>query len=405
MIISGPEKAGAGVTLDSLTNNATKRRRSAAVVSVIAGLALVLSSLVIGFTGTAGAVDAGAPAPTSNITITQQNEPDTWFCLPGWMVLTRDIVNTSGYFELVVRASVKPCAPIEAKAAIYGMPGNGVAWPQTLSEVKDFTISQAGVTRIRFTKTCDPAQFDVLTGETPQTVSPTGPWHGPLLFPFDLETSFQHWGCPGGTSSTSTTSPCENYAARQLAVLPTSVAAGGTVTVSGLGTPGTTLLVWVAGPTGAAPGPDPVTVLVPESGQWSTSFTISQYAQPDTWTANAQASDCEAVTSVSFAVTGNTGPGPTNPSNPTGPSIEGGNGGGPGVNVGGITAERELPSGAVLNAGVENAGGAAGATGAVKDAKLAWTGSNVRIPLTIGATLLMVGVLIVLRQRRNHASA
>ncbi|MEI2638477.1 MAG: hypothetical protein V9F03_05710 [Microthrixaceae bacterium] len=352
-------------------------------------------------------LSAGAPAPTSNITITQQNEPDTWFCLPGWMVLTRDIVNTSGYFELVVRASVKPCSPIEAKAAIYGMPGNGVAWPQTLTEVKDFTISQAGVTRIRFTqdlRSQPSSTFSRVRHHRPSA----RPAHGTARC-----CSHSTWRplsstgvAPVGRHRHRPPARVRTTPPASLAVLPTSVAAGGTVTVSGLGTPGTSLLVWVAGPAGAAPGPEPVTVLVPESGQWSTSFTISQYAQPDTWTANAQASDCEAVTSVSFTVTGNTGPGPTNPSNPSKPSVEGGSVGNPSVNVGGITAERELSGGAVLNAGLENSDGTgANATGQVKEAKLAWTGSNVRIPLTIGATLLMVGVLILLRQRRDHAPA
>lgn len=389
-----------GVDLKRDRNKANKPKVSTAALSVISGLAIVVSSLVIGFAGSAGAADTGAPAPTSNITITQQNEADGWFCLPGWMALTREVHNTDGYFELVVRANVRPCAPVEAKAAVYGMPGQGVAWPQNLVEVKDFTITHAGVTTIRFTKTCDPVQFDVLTGDTPQTISPTGPWHGPLLFPFDIETSYQHWGCAGGTSTTSTTSPCENYAARQLAVLPTTVAPGGTVTVSGLGTLGTTLLVWVAPPAGSAPGPDAVTIEVPESGQWSTAFPISQYSPTGTWTANAQASDCEAVTSVTFTVATGDNPGPSNPSGPNGPSVSGDNGSG-NAQVGGITDERELPKGAVLNAGLESSANGNGAGTQVKDSKLAWTGSNVRIPLTVGATLLMVGVLVVLRQRRH----
>ena len=55
----------------------------------------------------------------------------------------------------------------------------------------------------------------MLTGDTPQVISPTGAWHGPLLFPGDVGTSLQwqpdaEWRqenqcVPASTSTTTTT--------------------------------------------------------------------------------------------------------------------------------------------------------------------------------------------------------
>lgn len=401
--------------------NTTTTGRNRASTRVAGLVAVALAALFLTVPSLAAAVAQAPAAAESNITITQTDSPDQgWFCLPGQLMLTRELRNTPEYYELIVHMNGRPCEPIHATAAIYGMPGNGVAWPQTLKETKDFTISKVGTTVIRFTKTCDPVQFDVVTGATPPVISPLGPWHGPLLFPFDMETSVQHWGCEGST--TTSTSPCENYAARQLAVQPPSVAPGQNVTVSGLGTPGTTLLVWIAPPAGSSVTVPSTTVTVPASGQWSTGFTVPADGPPGTWTANAQASDCEGVTSVNFTVTDESGGGGSNePGGSSVPPPDNGNNGGDnnggtnnggtnngGANnggdteVGGITADRDLPRDAVENAAF-NAGKRADAktAGRAEASKLAWTGSNVRIPVTIGITLLMVGVLLLLRSRRT----
>lgn len=124
--------------------------------------------------------------------------------------------NTAEAFTLRIVSAQRFCSPLTVKAAVYEMPGSGVAWPQTLVEAVPFTIQKAGVTEVRFAKTCLPTQFDVLTGATPETISPTGPFHGPLLFPFATATAHQHMtnGCqpttttttePSTTSTTSTT--------------------------------------------------------------------------------------------------------------------------------------------------------------------------------------------------------
>ncbi|MCB1257560.1 MAG: hypothetical protein KDB26_10665 [Microthrixaceae bacterium] len=386
--------------MNSISGSRPEAQRKMRLAGV---LAIVIAAMFLGVPTFAG---AGSPAPTSNITITQTDSGFQGWCLPGFMVLSRELVNTNSYYELIVHAAAPPCEPINATAAIYGMPGNGVAWPQNLIETKNFTISRAGTTVIRFTKTCDPVQFDVLTGDTPQVISPQGPWHGPLLFPFDMETSVQHWGCVDNTTTSS--DPCENYAARQLAVTPTTVTAGNDVTVSGLGTPGTSLLVSLKPPSGSSTSGPSATVNVPASGQWSVDLSVPTAGPAGTWSATAQASDCEGVTSVEFTVNPNSGPGeptdPSTPGNPSSPSTGGDNGG---AEVGGITDERPLPDGAVLNANLTNSSSAEvqSANANNTDRKLAWTGSNVRIPIILGSVLLMAGVLLILRSRHAAENA
>lgn len=206
-------------------------------------VALALAAAVMAFPSLAGA-DEGEPA-VQNITITQHDSAIQGMCLPSAFVLTRQIRNTSEYFELIVRASAPPCDPINASAVIYSMPGNGVAWPQRLVEKADFTISKAGTTTIRFAKTCDPVQFDVITGAAPDEISPEGEHHGPLLFPLDTETALQYWGCVDNsttttastttTSSTSTTVAPSSTTTTNPSVLPTtSVAPTAPTTVLGI---------------------------------------------------------------------------------------------------------------------------------------------------------------------------
>lgn len=107
-------------------------------------------------------------------------------------------------FTLRIRADAPLCQPISAVAAIYSMPGNGIAWPQRLTEVRNFTIGPAGTVDVTFAKGCAPVQFDVLTGATPDIVSPWDQWHGPLLFPGDVDTTYQHWGADCSSTPPST---------------------------------------------------------------------------------------------------------------------------------------------------------------------------------------------------------
>lgn len=134
-------------------------------------------------------------------------------------------------WRLTIIVKERLCTAIHPTAAIYAMPGNGEAWPQTLVETLDFTIKEAGRTVVHFTKTCDPEQFDVVVGDTPPVIAPLGEWHGQLLFPLDVNSSHQHWGCPPPeVASVTTLPPAEEVAPAELALTGTSstpVALGG----------------------------------------------------------------------------------------------------------------------------------------------------------------------------------
>lgn len=189
------------VTVDNGVRGARVTRAAGMVALSLAALLLVSPAIA----------SADDPTPESNISVTQVDSSTQDMCLPGALVLSYSKSNTAEYFELVVKASAPPCEPIDAKAVIYAMPGGGEAWPQTLVEVVPFRISKAGRTTIRFTKTCEPMQFDVITGAAPSEIAPWGEWHGPLLFPLDTETTLQHWGwdCNEPTTTT-TTEPDES---------------------------------------------------------------------------------------------------------------------------------------------------------------------------------------------------
>ena len=87
-------------------------------------------------------------------------------------------------------------------AAVYAMPGRGVALPQQLVETERFTLQRAGTVEVVFSKGCQPVQFDIVTGATPDSIAPWSAWHGPLLFPMDTSSSLQHWGNGCGASTT-----------------------------------------------------------------------------------------------------------------------------------------------------------------------------------------------------------
>jgi hypothetical protein len=155
---------------------------------------------------------AQTDAPEDSITISAEPAASQGACAPGGDALTYEAIHDEQSFTLRITSAAPRCEPIDAVAAIYTMPGNGIAWPQQLAEARPFTISEAGTVDVRFAKGCEPVQFDVLTGATPDLVAPWGDWHGPLLFPFDVDTTYQHWGaaCPDGptpTSTTTTTAP------------------------------------------------------------------------------------------------------------------------------------------------------------------------------------------------------
>lgn len=177
-------------------------RRSA--LALVVGVVSILGGTALMLTPTRAVGETADLAP--NITISQTASDVQPSCLPAAMALSYVTQTDESSFVLRITATAPPCAPITAHAVIYAMPGNGVAWPQQLSEQQTFVLDTAGTTEVRFTKTCQPAQFDVVTGATPATISPVGAWHGPLLFPYDTATAQQYWG-PGCQSAATTAVP------------------------------------------------------------------------------------------------------------------------------------------------------------------------------------------------------
>ncbi|MFZ4518317.1 MAG: hypothetical protein ACOYOP_08005 [Microthrixaceae bacterium] len=165
------------------------------VATVLLALAVVIPAMAV----PAGAQDPTGPE-TSDIIVTEQVGPTASPCLPALFALRNRVIDTPSSFTLRIEVTAPLCEPVRAAGVVYVMPGKGVAWPQRLQERRDLTLQQPGIVEVSFTKGCTPVQFDVITGDSPPTVAPTGPWHGPLLFPVDTGTALQYWGdgpaCP-----------------------------------------------------------------------------------------------------------------------------------------------------------------------------------------------------------------
>ncbi len=362
---------------------------------LISGVLIALGALV--FVASPTEAQGGPPPGPGSIQVVQTPSGGGGICLPPALALRQSTRNDATTFRLTIRVTAPLCSRVNVVAAIYKMPGNGVAWPQTLVRSVPFTLRGPGVTEVIFTKGCDPVQFDVITGATPPTISPTGPFHGPLLFPFDLSTSLQWWGCgPPPTTTTSTTTSstttttiddnCENYTPGSVTVSPSTARPGDTLTVTGTGTPGTLIQVLLRPPPGTDPallGPavraagfialsDPV--LVGPDGTWSATAYIPTDGQVGVWVVSAQAVDCDTEVTTDVDV--------ENGSSVVSSTTEA-------PQVAGETLVKPLPESAVSNAGAQVAG-------------LAFTGSATHLPVVAGIVLLTAGGLLLLGSRRRR---
>ncbi len=345
-------------------------------VRALVGVVLLLSGL-LGAHAPAGAAEL--PDGPGTITVDQGPVGPTGFCLPPFLSLTHSVSQSPTTFTLTITASPSLCEPVPATAVIYAMPTDGSAWPQQLAARQELVVRGPGVTTVTFHKGCLPAQFDVVTGATPSVISPTGEWHGPLLFPFALDSSQQFFGgdCTG--------SSCDDYTPTNVTVDPSSVAPGGTVTVAGNGFPGTTIDLLLRQPPGS-PVPTGASVTVSPEGTWSVPVTVPADLAPGTWRVVAAVEGCQAATSADLTVTGGATTTTTTPQVADGdeqPDDE--------VVVAGATEERALPAASV-------AGDQASAADA---AGLAFTGSDVRVPVVAAIGLLVAGTLLLLQRRRR----
>lgn len=371
-------------------------------MAVLMGVAL-LALVALGALASPSQAQTELPDGPGSISITQTPSGGGGVCLPPALALRQSVRNTPTTFTLTIRVVAPLCARVNAVAAIYRMPGRGVAWPQTLVTTLPFTLREPGVTVVTFTKGCDPVQFDVITGATPQTISPTGPFHGPLLFPFDLSTSLQWWGCvPPSTTTTSTTTSttttttidddCDGYTPESVTVSPSTARPGDTITVTGTGRPGSLIQVLLRPPPGIEPEALSAAVraagflvlsdavLVGEDGTWSTTVSIPFDGDVGIWIVAAQAVDCDEETTAEIPVDND------DSSTTTAPTTEA-------PEVAGETIVNTLPGGAVLSDD-ETAGGP-------RAAGLAFTGSSTHLPIIGGIVLIAGGGLLLLGSRRR----
>jgi len=161
------------------------------------------SAATMSFAAVPGAAAQEDSAPSISVAYTPAGTDEP--CGAPVMVARYETIHTAERFTLRITTSAPLCSPVTAVAAIYRMPGNGVAWPQQLGERQEFMLEGAGRTDVVFDKGCGPVQFDVVVGATPDTIAPWGQWHGPLLFPNDTATTLQYWG--GNCGGPSTTAP------------------------------------------------------------------------------------------------------------------------------------------------------------------------------------------------------
>lgn len=364
---------------------------------------LAVGVTVLGDPGPASAQSTGS----SRIEIVQTTTPSSGPCLPPALALRSSTRSDAETFRLTVTVTAPLCTRVNAVAAIYSMPGNGVAWPQTLVETAPFVLREPGVTEIIFTKTCDPEQFDVITGATPPTIAPWGPWHGPLLFPFDTSTSLQHWGCPPVPPTTTTAptttvaptttiaDPCDDYTPTDLVVSPSTAFAGAVLDVSGSGEPGTMIQVVLRPPSAeAVPGgadfvalSDPT--LVGPDGTWATTIVVPTDAVSGTWTVAAQAVGCETESTAEVTI-----------NEPGGATTVLGTLDLP--EVAGLADEAPLDAEVLGNN--ELAGpvtGGSGPAGSAAPSGLAFTGTSVHVLVALAVLALAAGTLILLSTRRR----
>jgi len=179
------------------------RRTTAAITRTAVAVALGVAAFVGATTGggVAGAQGPG-PAPStapSAIATSYTPGPSAPGCTAFPFEVTHSAGSTAQEFRVRITLTRRLCTPVGATAVVYAMPSYSTAWPQTLVERTSITLQEPGTYVVSFTKGCNPQQFDLLAGTsaliTPPVISPTGPWHGPLLFPFDLSTSLQWRGC------------------------------------------------------------------------------------------------------------------------------------------------------------------------------------------------------------------
>lgn len=173
-------------------------RSFAVVVAAVAAMVVAATLSLPGVASAQSPSPAPSPGPSVISTTFAPGAPSPG-CTTFPFEVTHSAGSTAQAFQIRITVARRLCAPVGATAAVYAMPSYSAAWPQTLVERRVVTLQEPGTYVVSFAKGCAPQQFDLIAGTaasvTPPVISPTGIWHGPLLFPFDLSTSLQWRGC------------------------------------------------------------------------------------------------------------------------------------------------------------------------------------------------------------------
>ena len=209
--------------------------RKSIALTACAGLAVVLAACI--------------PSPPNPVTVADEDvsivhtpSGQQGDCVPASQAaangtMTAAVEDRESDVVMTIDLAAPLCEPIEAKAAVYAMPTSGGSWPQRLSAVRPFTLQAAGTTVVTFVKGCDPVQFDVLTGETPDVIFNGVVNHGPLLFSTTAVMHFAEGDCVSPTTTvatptTTTEAPTTTAVEATTTAAPTTTVAETTTTTA-----------------------------------------------------------------------------------------------------------------------------------------------------------------------------
>jgi hypothetical protein len=291
-------------------------------------------------------------------------------CLPPALALRGTPLLDADTFALRIDVAAPLCEPVAAAAAVYAMPADGTRWPQALVSRTDVRLAEAGRVDVVFPLTCFPAQFDVVVGATPAVIGPVDAVHGPLLFPFDTSTSYQH---PGDG---------DPYCRA-----PVTIPGDGTTTTVPGGDDTTTTVVTTTTTT-TAPGDDATT----------TTTTTAPGDDATTTTTTTTPGDDTTTTTPGDDTTTTTTPGDDTTTTVV-----------PDAAVGGVTTTSladvvvvPAPVAAPVVAGVTGAPGVSPQPAVVRGSQLARTGIHGLVPAAAGALMVASGLTLLVGGRRRR---
>ncbi|MFV0317485.1 MAG: hypothetical protein ACK5O2_11080 [Microthrixaceae bacterium] len=235
----------------------SNKKRTAATVVAFATMALAVAIVSLG--GSAGGQEAGKIISIDYAAAPSQGDG----CASREDSMSMAKQTTAESYSFVVTVATDLCSPVPATAVAYAMPDNrSWPWPQRLLESEAVTFEEAGVYTISFAKACDPIQFDLVTGATPELIDPFGAHHGPLVFPHTDQyntngSAYQYWPPRATCTPTTTTTPSGPTSSTTTSSVPVTVNPSTTIQGPGVTTPGGGTTPTVGGNSGTNPAASP----------------------------------------------------------------------------------------------------------------------------------------------------